>query len=170
MKLFCLLLTAFALALNSPAMAKDTKKDDKKDAKKGAMAEKKEYLFTATIAPTLGDPTEGDLTVVKNILMQATEFKCKSVKLEGKEIVATLANEKGRLSKSDVARPLKEEKRFKVNKVDDVKPEKEKKDDKKDEKKDDKAAPAATDKKEEMKPGDKPADPKAADPKAEPKK
>ena len=164
MKLTCLLLTALALTFNSPAMAKD-KKEDKKDAKKGAMAEKKEYLFTAIITPTLGEPTEGDLTVVKNILMQATEFKCKSVKLEGKEIVATLANEKGRLSKSDVARPLKEEKRFKVSKVDDIKPEKEKKD-----KKDEKADEKSTDKKEEMKPGDKPADPKAADPKAEPKK
>ncbi len=155
MKLFCLLLSVIALALTVPADAKDAKKDAKKGDKK---EEKKEMLYTAVITPNLGNATEASVTEVKALLLQASDFKCKEVKLEGKEMIATLAIEKGRLSKSMVSKPLGKD--FKVGKVDDVKPEKEKK-----EKNDPKADPKKDDKKEEMKPGDKPADPKTPEPK-----
>jgi hypothetical protein len=151
MKLFCLLLSVFALALTVPADAKDAKKDAKKGDKK---EEKKEMLYTAVITPNLGNATEANVTEVKALLLQAADFKCKEVKLEGKEMIATLAIEKGRLSKSMVSKPLGKD--FKVGKVDDVKPEKEKKE---------KADPKKDDKKEEMKPGDKPADAKTPEPK-----
>jgi hypothetical protein len=163
MKLFYVLLTAMAMVLTVPTDANAAKKDAKKDAKK---EEKKEMLYTAVITPNLGSATEAQVTEVKALLMLASDFKCKDVKLEGKEIVATLSVDKGRLSKSIVSKPLGKD--FKVGKVDDVKPEKEKKDKKdpkadpkKDEKKDDKK----DEKKEEMKPGDKPADAKTPEPK-----
>jgi hypothetical protein len=155
MKPIYLLLTLFSLALPLSVEAKE----EKKDAKKGAMKEeKKEILYTAVITPATGVATEGDLAELKNLLGQATGFKCKGVVLEGKEMIASLAIPQGRLGKSDVAKPLKDS-RFKVGKVDDVKPEKEKKADPKKEEV----------KKDEAKPGDKPAEVKP-DAKAEPKK
>ncbi len=155
MKPLCLLLTVFSLALSVSAEAKEEKK--------GAMKEeKKELIYTAVITPATGVATEADVAELKNKLSLATGFKCKDVVLQGKELIATLAIPQGRLGKSDVSKPLKDT-RFKVGKVDDVKPEKEKKaDPKKEEMKKDEM------KKDEVKPGDKPAEVKP-DAKAEPK-
>ncbi len=144
MKQLCLLLALCSLALSVPAIAKD----EKKDAKKAAMKEeKKDLIYKAVITPATGVATEADVAELRNLLGLALDFKCKDVALEGKEIIATLAIPTGRLGKSDVAKPLKGS-RFKVGKVDDVKPEKEKKADPKKEEM----------KKEEPKAGDKPAD------------
>ena len=148
---------ALAVLIASPVWAakeekKDakTKKEDKKkekekeeaDKKKMMAKEKKEILYTATISSSLGDPTEADVGEVKSLLSVANAFKCKEVKLDGKQIVATLAIATGRLSKSDVSKMLKEKSNLKVEKLDDIKPEKEKKDKDKDK---------ADDKKEEPK-------------------
>ena len=159
MKSLLTLLTALALLATVPVTAlaakeekKDakTKKEDKKkekekeeaDKKKMMAKEKKEILYTATISSSLGDPTEADVGEVKSLLSVANAFKCKEVKLDGKQIVATLAIATGRLSKSDVSKMLKEKSNLKVEKLDDIKPEKEKKDKDKDK---------ADDKKEEPK-------------------
>ncbi len=178
MKLLCLLLTALSLAMVAPLQAKTAA--EIKEAREAADAKKKDgdkkpLLYTATIAPTLGEATEGDLTEVKTILLLANTFKCTEVKLEGKSIQATLSSEpKKPLSKTDVAKAFKTEPKYKVVKLDDVKPEKEKKtpkDDKKPDPKkpDDKKPDAKTPdpKKPEMKKDEpKPTDPKTSDPKA----
>lgn len=130
---------AFASSKDDKKEKKDkkeerNKKDDKKDEKK------KEVTYVATISVTEGEAKEDDTAEVSACLKEAKNFKCKEVKLDGKQLVATLTVEKGRLSKSDVTACLKEKKKYKVDKLDDVKPEKEKKEDKKDkeEKKDEK--------------------------------
>lgn len=146
MKTITTLLAAFSILAAVPCHAA-AKKDDKKDAKskkedKNKKDDKewdKENLYTVSVTTTTGEPTEADMSAVKTEFMTATAFKCKDIKLDGKEIVATLSTgkEKGRLSKSDVARMLKEKPTYKVAKLDEVKPEKEKKD-KKDDKKEEK--------------------------------
>lgn len=152
MKPFTTLLAAFSILAAVPVHAadkkddkakkedkgkKDDKKDDKKDEKKDW---EKETLYTATISTTTGEAKESDMSEVKSLLMTSSAFKCKDVKLEDKSVVATLSvgKDKGRLSKSDVNRILKDKPVYKVDKLDEVKPEKEKKEDKKADKKDEK--------------------------------
>ena len=136
MKALFSLITVLALAA-IPLHAKDTKADAKaKKEDKAKKDEKKEMLYTATISLNMGDATEADVAEVEKALSEAKDFKCKGVKLDGKQIVATLSIDKGRLSKSAVNACLKESKKYKVDKLDDVKPEKPKKEDKKEEKKD----------------------------------
>jgi hemolysin activation/secretion protein len=138
MKRLLTLTTLLAFAITAPIHAAKDDKEDKKSKremkkeqeekeKEMKKKEKVEYLYTATISSKLGDATEKDVAEVKSQLNITTAFKCKEVKLDGKQIVATLAVESGRISKSDVNRALKEVSNVKVDKVDEVKPEKEKK-------------------------------------------
>ncbi|MBP7948772.1 MAG: hypothetical protein KA004_03885 [Verrucomicrobiales bacterium] len=140
-------ITALAFISSAPLFAKEEKADkpDRKERKEkkekekeekekkkeeGRKGEKKETLYEAIIVLVSGEPTEADAEEAKNCLSTTTEFKTKEAKLEDKKIHVTLAVDTGRLSKSAVSRALKSAPKFKVEKLDDVKPDKEKKEDK----------------------------------------
>lgn len=138
MKPIITMLTALAFFATVPANAKEekpekkdakTKREEKKkeEADKKKSKEKEEILYTATFTTSVGEATEADTTTLKGQLLMSTLFNTKEVKLDGKNLVATLAIKSGRLSKSDVAKAVKEKGTYKVEKVDDIKPEKEKK-------------------------------------------
>ena len=173
MKIFFALCTVFALLTAVPAPAKEAKKtkrelkeekEKKEKEAKAAEDAKKEILYSAVIKPLMGDATDSDVARVKGLLSVATMFKTKNVALVDKDVVATLYINTGRLSKSDVAKMLKDgkETKYRLDRLDDIKPEKEKKEGDK-EKESDKPG----DKKEEMKKDEK-KDPKDA-PKEAPK-
>lgn len=157
MKIFFTLCTAFALLAAVPAPAKEAKKTKREEREEKAKKEqeakaaenaKKEILFSAIIKPLKGDATDSDVARVKGLLSVATMFKMKDVALVEKDIVATIYINSGRLSKSDVAKMLKDgkETKYRLDRLVDIKPEKEKKDGDKE-----KETGKPGDKKEEMK-------------------
>ena len=170
MKIFFALCTVFALLTAVPAPAKEAKKtkrelkeekEKKEKEAKAAEDAKKEILYSAVIKPLMGDATDSDVARVKGLLSVATMFKTKNVALVDKDVVATLYINTGRLSKSDVAKMLKDgkETKYRLDRLDDIKPEKEKKEGDK-EKESDKPG----DKKEEMKKDSKDAPKEAPKP------
>lgn len=169
MKAFITIFTALALLITIPASAKEKTKRElkeeeaKKEKEAKAMEDaKKEYLFTAVIKPSIGDATDADVAKVKSLLSISGSFKTKEVALVDKQVVATLAVNTGRVSKSDVSRLLKDSKdtQYRIDRFEDVKPEKEKKDKDKDK---------PSEKKEEMKKeATKPTTPPAGTPPAVP--
>ena len=173
MKIFFALCTVFALLTAVPAPAKEAKKtkrelneekEKKEKEEKAAEDAAKEILYSAVIKPLTGDATDSDVARVKGLLSVATMFKTKNISLVEKDVVATLAIHTGRLSKSDVAKMLKDgkETKYRLDRLDDIKPEKEKKDGDKE-----KEAGKPGDKKEEMKKDEKKDEKK--DPKEAPK-
>ena len=175
MKIFFALCTVFALLTAVPAPAKEAKKtkrelkeekEKKEKEEKAAADAAKEILYSAVIKPLTGDATDSDVARVKGLLSVATMFKTKNISLVEKDVVATLVIHTGRLSKSDVAKMLKDgkETKYRLDRLDDIKPEKEKKDGDKEKEKE---AGKPGDKKEEMKKDEK-KDPKEA-PKDTPK-
>jgi hypothetical protein len=157
MKIFFALCTAFALLAAVPAPAKEAKKTKREEKEEKAKKEqeakaaedaKKEILYSAVIKPLKGDATDSDVARVKGLLSVATMFKMKDVGLVEKDIVATIYINTGRLSKSDVAKMLKDgkETKYRLDRLVDIKPEKEKKDGDKE-----KETGKPGDKKEEMK-------------------
>ena len=157
MKIFFALCTVFSLLVAVPAPAKEAKKTKREEKEEKAKKEqeakaaenaKKEILFSAIIKPLKGDATDSDVARVKGLLSVATMFKMKDVALVEKDIVATIYINSGRLSKSDVAKMLKDgkETKYLLDRLVDIKPEKEKKDGDKE-----KETGKPGDKKEEMK-------------------
>lgn len=170
MKIFFALCTVFALLAAVPAPAKEAKKTKREEKEEKAKKEKdakaaedakKEILYSAVIKPLSGDATDSDVARVKGLLSVATMFKTKNVTLVDKDVVATVYINTGRLSKSDVAKMLKDgkETKYRLDRLHDIKPEKEKKDGDK-EKESDKPG----DKKEEMKKDSKDAPKEAPKP------
>lgn len=140
MKLTLLLVALFGFTALAPAADKDDKKNDrktrneKKDDKKDDKKEEVRNQFEVLVTGAKDEAAEGD---VKTFLASIEGVKLDSSEKTDKGIAAVLST-KGKISRGDVAKALKDNADLKVAEFKAVRPGREKKEDKKDEKKDDK--------------------------------